>query len=154
MLRARLKVPIASRDSSGHIYQPGEEGAFLESIGPKAYLIEMCVTDHSLEGDAWYEVLEVRDTEVEVFGIKVEDRDRILIKNTIQWMVDKFLADGVRPESVLTIMESESDRCANASEMVFDWLVGMADDGQSYFDEINLTITKRKPKLSIVVCDD
>lgn len=154
MLRAKLKVPIESRDSSGHVYQPGDEGAFLESIGPRAYLIEMCVTDRSLEGDAWYEVLEVRDTEVEIFGNGLGDRDRLLVKNTIQWVVDKCLTDRVRPEAILAIMEDDGSRCVNASEMVFDWLIGMAEDGQSYFDEINLTITKRKPKLSIVTCDD
>ena len=59
----RLTVAIPSADRRGHVHASGTPGILVERLGPGAWLVEVRVPDESLEGDAWYETLEVAEHE-------------------------------------------------------------------------------------------
>jgi len=47
------------------VHPVGTHGVIVEELGPRVWLVELRVPDESLEGDAWYDVVEVRPEEVE-----------------------------------------------------------------------------------------
>jgi len=61
--KIELLVAIPSQQEVGHMHMPGDRGILVEHIGGKASLIEIQVHDPSLEGNAWYETIEVRNSE-------------------------------------------------------------------------------------------
>jgi len=64
-LKMKLTVEIESQQEPGHVHRVGASGIVVEPLGPDAWLVEVCVPDPTLEGDAWYETLEVRGDEFE-----------------------------------------------------------------------------------------
>jgi len=63
MQHIELLVTIPSKQEKGHIHNPGARGILVEHLGAHASLVEIRVPDDSLEGNAWYETLEVRNSE-------------------------------------------------------------------------------------------
>jgi len=59
----RLTVAIPSAYRRGHVHVPGTPGIAVEQLGPGAWLVEVRIPDDTLEGDAWYETLEVAEHE-------------------------------------------------------------------------------------------
>lgn len=64
--RVVLQVDVCSRDVPGHVHRLGTAASFVEWLGKDACLVEVRVPDATLEGDAWYEVLEVYVPEIRV----------------------------------------------------------------------------------------
>lgn len=64
-LKVRLKVSRPSR-RPGHTHEPGTDGMTVENLGGDLWLVEVRIPDDSLEGDAWHEMLELRETEFEL----------------------------------------------------------------------------------------
>ena len=64
--KMKLTVEIPSLEEADHIHRVGAHGIVVEPLGPNAWLVEVRVPDESLEGDAWYETLEVRGNEFEL----------------------------------------------------------------------------------------
>jgi len=64
--KMRLTVEIQSRQEAGHRHRVGTEGIVVDPLGPNAWLVEVRVPDATLEGDAWYETLEVYWNEFEL----------------------------------------------------------------------------------------
>jgi len=59
----RLTVAIPSAYQRGHVHALGTPGIVVEQLGPGVWLVEVRVPDESLEGNAWYETLEVAEHE-------------------------------------------------------------------------------------------
>lgn len=64
-----LTIDLPSKFKSDHLHQAGTMGVIVERLGPDALLVELQVADTSLEGDAWYETVEVYDHEVKIVEI-------------------------------------------------------------------------------------
>lgn len=62
----RLIASIPSREDPDHLHEAGTAGVLVEHLGSDAYLVELRVPDGSLEGDAWYETVEVYAHEFEM----------------------------------------------------------------------------------------
>lgn len=75
MYVSRLTVDIPSRQKPGHTHKAGTEFAPVEKLGEDVWLIEIRVPDETLEGDAWYETLEARNSETEVAEVKDKKED-------------------------------------------------------------------------------
>lgn len=63
-VKSILTADIPSEQQEGLIHHAGTEVLLLEEIGPDVWLVEVRIADESLEGDAWYEVLEVSSGEL------------------------------------------------------------------------------------------
>lgn len=63
MQHIELLVEIPSKQEKGHVHRIGARGVLVEHLGARASLVEIRVADESLEGDAWYETIEVRNSE-------------------------------------------------------------------------------------------
>lgn len=46
------------------VHPPGTQGILVEKLSPRIWLVELRVPDKSLEGDAWYETVEVLPDEI------------------------------------------------------------------------------------------
>lgn len=66
--KIRLLKEIPSLYQPGFVHEVGSEGVVVEPLAPNgaAWLIEVTVPDETLEGDAWYETIEVLPHEFEV----------------------------------------------------------------------------------------
>ncbi|MEM9456074.1 MAG: hypothetical protein AAGF11_17970 [Myxococcota bacterium] len=62
----RLRVELRSRREPDHVHGVDAEGVVVEALGTNVWLVEVCVPDETLEGDAWYETFEVRGHEFEL----------------------------------------------------------------------------------------
>jgi len=63
MQHIELLVTIHSKQERGHVHKAGARGILVEHLGARASLVEIRVPDDSLEGNAWYETIEVRNSE-------------------------------------------------------------------------------------------
>jgi len=61
----RIKAEIRSTSEPGHIFCAGSEARVVLMLGENAMLAEFRVYDPRLEGDAWYETVELHVNEVE-----------------------------------------------------------------------------------------
>lgn len=68
-----LKVQVPSEQVAGYVHEPGARGFTVEKLGENAWLVEIRVPDESLEGDAWYDVLEVRPHEIEFLTLEAPE---------------------------------------------------------------------------------
>lgn len=57
-----LTVAVKSR-RVGHSHRTGATGVLIEHLGGNAWLAELRVPDETLEGDAWYETVELTESE-------------------------------------------------------------------------------------------
>lgn len=64
--KIRLAVKIRSHREPSYEHPIGANGWIVEILGPHTYLIELRVPDPTLIGDAWYEVFDVYDHEIEI----------------------------------------------------------------------------------------
>lgn len=99
----RLTVDIASSYKPGHVHRVGTAGFIVEALGPHAYLVEVTVPDASLEGDAWYETIEIRDTEFELTHPVHRDR--------------KDIADWIRATGRVWVQGVYDPLCALANQI-------------------------------------
>jgi hypothetical protein len=74
--KMKLTVDIESQQEPGHVHHVGATGILVEPLGANAWLVEVRVPDPTLEGDAWYETLEVRGDEFELIDQRLPARSR------------------------------------------------------------------------------
>lgn len=65
-VQAMKKIKTARLIATDQAVHPvGTQGILVEKLGSQIWLVELRVPDESLEGDAWYETIEVSPEEVE-----------------------------------------------------------------------------------------
>lgn len=74
-MRPTLRKSIASTQRDGYMHQSGTEVVLLEALDPERryWIVEVKVPDSQLEGDAWFDAIEVEVTDLDFSGELQED---------------------------------------------------------------------------------
>lgn len=65
-MKIRLTTQTQSQHHPGVLHEAGAEGIIVEALDENTSLVEIRVPDETLEGDAWYDVLDLPNDTFEV----------------------------------------------------------------------------------------
>lgn len=66
-VRIRTVVELRGQHEPHAVHPAGTQGTLVEVLGPDCHLVELRVSDESLVGGAWYDVLDVRPEQYEQY---------------------------------------------------------------------------------------
>lgn len=67
----------------------------------------------------------------------MNERDKLLIRNVVEWIADKYVEDDIPPTALAAVFRAEDDpECIEGSEKAYQALIEMAEEGRAYFEQV------------------
>lgn len=67
----------------------------------------------------------------------MNERDKLLIRNVVEWIADKYVEDEIPPTAIAAVFRDTDDpECARGAETAYTALIEMTEEGKPYFKSI------------------